>query len=184
MWLYAVLGIAVTVVVVAIALQLDRTPAQTLRVMSGSMRPTLAIGQLVHVDAAAYASSEPRIGDLVAFHAPVGATGTDPICGVPQPAGEACPQPTPAESAQIFIKRIVAAPGDMVSVVGGSVVRNGVIEREPFTATCTGSGCNFPVPIHVPAGEWFVMGDDRGASDDSRYWGPVPAAWIVGKVRS
>ena len=44
--------------------------------------------------------------------------------------------------------------------------------------------CNFPTPITIPAGEWFVIGDNRGESDDSRFWGPVPTSWIVGTIAS
>jgi signal peptidase I len=179
---YAVLSLAIALVAVAVAVQLNRAPSQVLRVTSGSMRPTLAIGQVVHLDATAYASSDPRIGDIVAFHAPAGAAGGAPDCGVPQVAGEVCRQPTVVKSREIFIKRVVAAPGDMISVVNGTVVRNGVVEREPAPAACGVAGCNFPIPIHVASGEWFVMGDDRASSDDSRYWGPIPAGWIIGKV--
>ncbi len=99
------------------------------------------------------------------------------------PASEVCPQSTPAESDQIFIKRVVAAPGETIAVVDGSVVRNGVPQVEPFPTVCVGgAACNLPAAIKVPAGEWFLMGDDREHSNDSRYWGPVPQAWIVGKV--
>ncbi len=59
----------------------------------------------------------------------------------------------------------------------------GLLQREPFTAPCGASQeCNFPVAAQIPAGEWFLLGDDRGASDDSRNWGPVPTAWIIGRV--
>jgi signal peptidase I len=40
--------------------------------------------------------------------------------------------------------------------------------------------CNFLTPIKIPAGRWFMMGDNRGESDDSRFWGPVPTSWIIG----
>jgi signal peptidase I len=40
--------------------------------------------------------------------------------------------------------------------------------------------CSFPTPIKVPPGHWFMMGDNRGESDDSRFWGPVPRSWIIG----
>ena len=62
----------------------------------------------------------------------------------------------------------------------GHVVRNGVQQREPFVNPCgAGPDCNLGT-ITVPAGHYFMMGDNRGASDDSRYWGPVPRAWIIG----
>ncbi len=180
---YAGLVVAIIAVAAIVVSQLDHVPARTLRVDSGSMRPTLAIGQIVRVDTGAYASAVPRIGDIVAFHAPAGATGPTPLCGAAQVPGQVCAQPTPSESGQIFIKRVVAGPGDTISVLGGAVVRNGTVQREPFVVACAaGVACNFPLPIQVPAGEWFLMGDDRGASDDSRYWGPVPTAWIVGRV--
>jgi Signal peptidase, peptidase S26 len=44
------------------------------------------------------------------------------------------------------------------------------------------SGVHFPVPIRVPAGHWFLMGDNRGESIDSRFWGAVPTGWILGAV--
>ncbi len=164
--------------------EMNHEPSQSLRVTSGSMRPTLAVGRVFPLDTTAYRSSAPRIGDIVAFHAPEGAMPDTPVCGVSRPAGSVCPEPTPNRSDEIFVKRIVAGPGDTVAVLGGIVVRNGVTQHEPYIAACGASQeCNFPTPIQIPSGEWFVMGDDRGASNDSRNWGPVPAAWIMGRVK-
>jgi signal peptidase I len=180
---YLVLMLAIALAVVAIGYELNRAPPPVYRVVSGSMEPTLVIGQVVHVDTSAYASHAPHIGDIVAFHAPAGATGGTPVCGVAYTTGEVCPQSTHAESGQIFIKRIVAAPGDTIAVANGSVIRNGVLQFEPYATACgAGASCNLPTAIRVPAGEWFLMGDAREHSDDSRFWGPVPQAWIVGKV--
>jgi signal peptidase I len=175
--------LAIAVAAVFVASQLNRAPAAVYRVVSGSMQPTLTIGQVVHVDTSAYASVAPRIGDIVAFHAPAGAIGGTPTCGVRYATSEVCPQSTPAESDQVFIKRVVAAPGDTIAVINGSVARNGVLEVEPFPTVCEAdAACNLPAAIKVPAGELFLMGDNRERSDDSRSWGPVPQAWIVGKV--
>jgi signal peptidase I len=180
---YLVFVLAISLVVVFVASELKREPILVYHVASGSMEPTLVTGQVVHVDTSAYASHAPRIGDIVAFHAPAGATSDAPVCGVAYTATEACPQSTHTESHQIFIKRVVAAPGDTIAVASGSVVRNGVPQFQPFATVCdVAAGCNLPTAIAVPTGEWFLMGDDRQHSDDSRFWGPIPRTWIVGKV--
>jgi signal peptidase I len=94
---------------------------------------------------------------------------------------QACDAPVPQESHAVFVKRVVAVPGDEVAIVAGHVVLNGVTQREPYIAPCRpGDPCSFPVPVRVPAGEYYVLGDNRGDSDDSRFWGPVPRAWIIG----
>ena len=60
---------------------------------------------------------------------------------------------------------------------------NGKVQNEPFIRECSpGNDCNFPDPITVPPDHWFMMGDNRGASDDSRFWGPVPKKWIIGRA--
>jgi signal peptidase I len=87
----------------------------------------------------------------------------------------------PQKADENFIKRVVAGPGDTIAIVDGHVVRNGKRAKESFIRQCGGgSDCNFPKPIRVPADHWFMMGDNRGSSDDSRFWGPVPKKWIVG----
>ena len=63
----------------------------------------------------------------------------------------------------------------------GTSIRNGKREADSYIRPCPGvAECNFPVAITVPAGHWFMMGDNRGESDDSRFWGPVPTGWIIG----
>jgi signal peptidase I len=80
-----------------------------------------------------------------------------------------------------FIKRVVAGPGDRIAIEGGHVVLNGKRQQEDFITPCEdGADCDFPTPITVPPDHWFMMGDNRGESDDSRYWGPVPKEWIIG----
>ena len=85
---------------------------------------------------------------------------------------------------QNFIKRIVAGPGDTLSVADGHPVVNGVEKTdEPYIIPCGNAGaCNLPKTITIPPDHYFMMGDNRGASDDSRFWGPVPRDWIIGKA--
>ena len=154
------------------------------QIPSESMEPTLDVGQRVLVNRFLYHFTDPSIGDIVVFHPPAGADqGTE--CGEPNPADQPCGKPTPARSDQNFIKRIVAGPGDTVAVRHGHPVVNGKIKTdEPYIVPCavSGGGCNMPKPITVPPDSYFMMGDNRGASDDSRYWGPVPRDWIIGKA--
>jgi len=147
------------------------------------MEPTLDVGQRVLVNRFLYHFTDPSPGDIVVFHPPKGAdNGTE--CGEPHGAREACPKPTPQESSQNFIKRIVAGPGDTLAVRDGHPVVNGVEKsEESYIMPCgTATVCNLPKPIKIPPGYYFMMGDNRGESDDSRFWGPVPRGWIIGKA--
>jgi signal peptidase I len=78
---------------------------------------------------------------------------------------------------------VVGLPGDHLKVIEGSVYINGKRLDEPFArldAECP--TCNLPRPITIPKGEYYMMGDNRGESADSREWGPVPKKWIIGKA--
>ncbi len=155
------------------------------QIPSESMEPTLDVGQRVLVSRFIYDLKKPQIGDVVVFHPPAGVDGNSPEeCGVVRRPNEACPKPTAAESSQNFIKRIVAGPGDKLSIKEGHPVVNGVEKtNEPYTEPCGNAGvCNLPKTITIPPGHYFMMGDNRGASDDSRFWGPVPEEWIIGEA--
>jgi signal peptidase I len=100
------------------------------------------------------------------------------------PGGAACAQPAAKQDSVKFIKRIVAGPGDTIKIIEGHVYRNGKCEADSYIRPCPGvEECNFPVAIKVPAGDWYMLGDNRGESHDSRFWGPVSAAWIAGIVK-
>jgi signal peptidase I len=177
------------VIAVGLAVTLQAYAVKPYRIPSGSMEPTLQVGDRVLVDRFSHRilGGEPQIGDIVVFHPPHGADLAQPKCGSPDAGAGTltpCTTPTPTESSQSFIKRVVGIGGDRIAVVGGHVVRNGHATKEPFAASCDlGSGsCDFPRTMTVPKGSVFLMGDNRGNSDDSRYWGPVPDAWVVGKA--
>ena len=153
------------------------------QIPSGSMEPTLDVGQRVLVNRFVYHLHEPKIGNIVVFHPPEGAE-TAAECGKSVPPTEPCPEATPVESSQNFIKRVVAVGGDTLSIKDGHPVVNGVEKTdEPYIRPCGDvSVCNMPKTITIPKGFFFMMGDNRGESDDSRYWGPVPKSWIIGEA--
>jgi signal peptidase I len=178
--------LVVTVAVaVALALLIQAFIVKPYRIPSPSMVPTLQVGQRVLTNRLI---NHPSVGDIVVFHPPHGADLGDGVCGNPSQGGQqgglglqACDQPTEQESSQTFIKRVVGGPGDTIQIVNGHVYRNGVRQKDPYIVPCAGiSTCNFGKPIKIPAGDYFMMGDNRGASDDSRFWGPVPDKWIIG----
>jgi signal peptidase I len=82
----------------------------------------------------------------------------------------------------LFVKRIVGGPGDRIAFRAGQTIRNGKPVAESFVRECRSEGCDLPRPAAVPDGMYFMAGDNRGASDDSRFWAPVPRDWIVGRV--
>ena len=168
-------------IAVGLALLIQAFIVKPYRIPSPSMVPTLDIGQRVLTNRL---DTNPSVGDVVVFHPPHGADPISPQCGdLSQGAGhsQACDEPTPQESSQTFIKRVVAGPGDTIYISNGHVYRNGVREKDTYIEQCGGdSSCNFRTAIKIPPGDYFMMGDNRGASDDSRFWGPVPDRWIIG----
>ena len=184
--------VLVVAVALGIALVVQAFVVKPYRIPSGSMEPTLAVGERVIVNRIGNRFAAPGVGDIVVFHPPHGADVNVNECGSPGqgPFYEGprsrvpCDRPTPSRSEQNFIKRVVGLPGDRIAVHDGHVIRNGRQQREPFIRACGGGpDCNLGT-ITVPPDHFFMMGDNRGASDDSRFWGPVPTKWIIGKVQT
>ena len=168
---------------IGLALAIQAWLIKPYQIPSESMEPTLDVGQRVLVNRFVYHFKDPAIGDIVVFHPPAGAdNGVQ--CGVTAANGEPCPEPTPQRSDQNFIKRIVAGPGDTLSVRNGHPVVNGKEKTdESYITPCgTAPACNMPEAITIPPDHYFMMGDNRGASDDSRFWGPVPRDWLIGEA--
>jgi signal peptidase I len=174
--------IVITALVIALAVQW--LLVKPYRIPSGSMEPTLDVGQRVLVNRLSHRlGADPKVGDIITFHPPAGADDVPPQCGVQQADDQPCPAPTSGRSTQTFIKRVVGVGGDRISVRNGHVVRNGRLQSEPFINQCAGGqGCDLPRTITVPRGYVFCMGDNRGASDDGRFWGPIPVDWVIGEA--
>ena len=178
--------LVVTVAIaVALALLIQAFIVKPYRIPSPSMVPTLDVGQRVLTNRLA---GNPSVGDIEVFHPPHGADFDNPVCGNPNQGGQggtnaqACDKPTPQESSQTFIKRVVGVPGDTIQIVNGHVYPQrrpgeGLLHRSSAAAR---PSCNFGKPIKIPPGDYFMMGDNRGESDDSRFWGPVPSKWLIG----
>ena len=171
------------------------------QIPSESMEPTLDVGQRVLVNRFIYHFEDPSVGDVIVFHPPAGADEEEGgECGEPKPPDSptACGKATEEESSENFIKRLVAGPGDSVRIIHGFAIVNGKFDQAANGAAQSNCGkplprsewhlvrpdgdCNFPKPIVIPPDHYFMMGDNRGASDDSRFWGPVPRDWIIGEA--
>jgi signal peptidase I len=140
-------------VAVAVAL-LVRSFVRIYTIPSASMLPTLEAGD--HILVTPYFGRSPRRGDVVVFRSPAG--GED-----------------------LLVKRVVAAPGDLIDARLGQVRIGGRTLAEPYLADAAASG-SFDAQVVAPD-SYFVLGDNRGDSRDSRHWGPLPRALIAGKAR-
>ena len=121
---------------------------------SGSMSPTVQAGDRIVVDAWRYRDTPPAFGDIV-------------VCQI----GEVR-----------VVKRVVGVPGDTIELRGPVLVRNGSVVDEPYLSTERLSGAPNTGPLTLGAGQFFVVGDNRGNSNDSRYVGPLPRDQIFGRV--
>jgi signal peptidase I len=169
-WVLELVGVVVAAVVVALLLR--TFVVATFSIPSGSMEPTLQIGDRIVVDKLAYHLHGVSTGNIIVF-------GT--------PAHEDCAGPPVAN----LVKRVIGLPGQTVSLSDGHVLINGKLLSQPWLPpklrTQTYPGPSFQPyslrhPYVVPQGDVYVMGDNRPESCDSRYWGPVPTSSIVGKV--
>jgi signal peptidase I len=123
---------------------------------SGSMIPTLEIGDRVLVNKFIYRFTDPRRGDIIVFE-------------------------SVDNSNEDLIKRVVGLPGDEIAVRGGKLFVNGKPQKEPYTNKKLPDR-SFYAKTMVPKNHVFVMGDNRGNSADSRVFGPLPEKNIEGEA--
>lgn len=159
----------ILVLVVAFTFVLRAYVIQTFSIPSGSMLPTLQIGDRIVVDKLDFHIHR---GDIVVFRRP----------------------PLERQDYADLVKRVIGLPGETISSQNGHVLIDGKVLREPWLPAVpnayTGAlnepdphpQFNLPGPVKIPAGEYFVMGDNRTQSEDSRYFGPIPRSLIVGRA--
>jgi len=161
---------AITILVVVLLAGLVRAFAfQTFWIPSSSMVPTLGVYDRIVVQKAFFTWHDVREGDIVVFsHPPLDQ------CGGPQEEGD-------------LVKRVIALPGQTIYSSGNSIYVNGRLLAEPYLPHYDPLGPPIPDasrqhPFRVPSGEFYVLGDNRADSCDSRYWGAIKGASIIGKV--
>ena len=87
----------------------------------------------------------------------------------------------PGDPGRSFIKRVIGLPGDVVEIRAGGVFVNGGLLSEPYVPEAFRQAQDFG-PVHVEGDFYFVLGDHRSVSNDSRSWGMVPEELIYGKA--
>ncbi|NTX00330.1 signal peptidase I [Myxococcus sp. CA040A] len=130
-------------------------------IVSGSMEPTLAVGDRLVVDTLSYRVHPPQAGDVVVFEPPPELVRSGDL------------------RQHIAIKRVIALPGQEVRVRDGQVFVDGRLLQEPYVAAAPTYQWG---PARVPEDRLFVLGDNRNASSDSHVWGPLPRRSVTGKA--
>jgi signal peptidase I len=149
---------------------------------SGSMESTLNISDRVLVEKVSYRFGDVQHGDVIVFvhddpgFAPTGPS--NPVAGFFSSLGQAVGVVPPSD--RDFIKRVIGLPGDTITCRGGTLYRNNRPVQEPYLDQGTVTeGCK---PTKVAPGELFVMGDNRGNSQDSRSFGTIQRDAVVGRA--
>jgi signal peptidase I len=147
--------IAETLILTLVTYFLIRTFVfETYRVVGQSMMSTLEEDQRLIVSKLSYRLHKPQRGDIIVFY-------------------------DPFDSDRNLIKRIIGLPGDLLEIRQGQVYVNGQLLAEPYISR---PGTYSQPPTAIPEGQYFVMGDNRTNSSDSRSWGTLDGAEIVGKA--
>jgi len=141
---------------------------RTFWIPTGSMLPTLGVYDRILVQKAFFSWHDLHEGDIVVFS---------------HPPRDHCPGPAGGD----LVKRVIALPGQRIYSSGNTIYVNGLPLTERYLPSPGPPGPPIPDasrqhPYRVPPGEFYVLGDNRSDSCDSRYWGPIKGTSIVGKV--
>ncbi|MHB8619795.1 MAG: signal peptidase I [Chloroflexota bacterium] len=131
-----------------------RLLVQNYRVEGYSMEPTLRNGQYLLINKIGLHFHQPQRGDIIVFEYPL-------------------------NPSQNFVKRVIGLPGDSIEVRNHQVILDGKVLKEPYIKAAPNGF--YPRTV-VPPGDYFVMGDNRNNSSDSRSWGPLPQKDIIGEA--
>ncbi len=161
-----------------VALVIKTFLIQAFYIPSGSMEPTLDIGDRVLVNKLSYRLHDVNRGDLVVFEANEGAGD----CG--QPVSQSAATTEAETGIKDLIKRVIGLPGDTIDIRDNQILINDRILEEPYIdeGVQTQPTGNVEFPFEVPGGCVFVMGDNRVDSRDSRIFGPIDEDHIVGRA--
>ena len=174
-WLKELVEAAVIGAVIFVAIQ---AALVNFRVEGSSMRPTLLPGHYLMVNKLVYFQLDThRLGMIIPFWQP--AEPGEVYVGRAPRRGDVVVFDYPEDPQRQFVKRIIGEPGDRVSIDDGRVSVNGAPLEEPYLTDLGDSAMHV---IVLDDGEYFVMGDNRNGSLDSRHWGPLRADHIIGKV--
>jgi signal peptidase I len=155
-----------------------QTSIQNFKVEGSSMQPTLEGGQYLLVNKLVYLRmDQERLSRMMPFWSVT--SGEQSFAVHPPRRGEVIVFHYPLNPSRDFVKRVIGVPGDTVEIRNGMVMVNGQVLDEPYLTSRDNSSLS---RVTIGEGEYFVLGDNRRGSNDSRNWGTVPEVNILGKV--
>jgi len=177
-------GIETAVFVIAMVMLIRFFVGEIRWIPSGSMKPTLIEGDRIFVERVSRFFTTPKHGDVMVFYPPSSPLPTNPLAVFERLTGFFCKDIA-------YIKRVIGLPGDKILIKADAdgkyaVYRNGmrlkeeyILDDYDYIPCAENMYCG---PFTVPQGKYFMMGDNRGNSQDSRFWGFLPKERFVGKA--
>ena len=168
-----------TIILALLVFMVLHVSIQNYKVEGPSMEPTLNQNEYLIVNKIVYLRFDPaEVFDALPFYG--GETDEDSqYIFHPPVRGEVVVFRSPRDPDRDFVKRVIGLPGETVEIVQGTVYVNGLELVEPYLDRKDNTTM---APVDVDQGTVFVLGDNRGSSNDSRSWGPVPAENLIGRA--